>query len=69
MGLQYLQAAPGDVIIPSYDKSDPDDVAVLVYPEGEYIHIGLDNAVYDCVYVHESQVDDLIDALKTVKEM
>ncbi len=69
MELQYLQAVSGDVVIPPYDKNDPDDAAVLVYPVGEEICIGLDNLEYDRIDIHKSQVNDLIDALKTVKEM
>lgn len=68
MELEYLHTKPGDVVIPPYDKNDPDDVAVLVYSEGEYICIGLDDLEYDRVDIHKSQVDDLIVALKTMKE-
>lgn len=67
MELKYLETQPGDVVIPPYGD-DEDEYPTLVYYEGEYYNIALDNEEATVINIHESQLDDLIVALKTVKE-
>ena len=70
MELKYLEAEPGDVIIPPYTDGNEDEVPLLVWFDEETrdVRIELDDGVADAIGVHISQVDDLINALKTVKE-
>ena len=67
MELQHIITEPGDVVIPPYDDSEG-EYAILVFYEDEEYTIALDDELFTNVTVHESQVDDLIEALKTVKE-
>lgn len=67
MDLKYLETQPGDVVIPPY-AGEEDEYATLVYYEDEYYNIALDDEEATTINIHESQFDDLIVALKTVKE-
>lgn len=63
MELKYIVTQPGDVVIPSGEGD-----ALVVYASGEFVSIYPD--VPDDLYVsvHNSQIDDLIEALKIMKE-
>ena len=67
MDLKYLETEPGDVILPPYGD-DKYEYATLVYYEDEYYNIALDSEDCTTINIHESQLDDLIVALKTVRE-
>ena len=68
MELEYLHTKPGDVVITLYEGME-DEEHLLIYEEGDDILIALDGPEYICIEIPKSQVNDLIDALKTVKEM
>ena len=67
MDLKYWETKPGDVILPPYGD-DEDEYPTLVYYEDEYYNIALDDEELTIINIHESQIEDLIWALQTVKE-
>ena len=70
MELMYLEAEPGDVVLPPHPDGDEDEVSTLFrYDEEEReVVIALDDGVTDAIAIHIDQVDDFIFALKTIKE-
>lgn len=67
--LNYLVYDEGDVIIPPAEGLE-DEVATLVWfdEDDRYLVITLDDSETISIDVHESQIDQLIEAIKTVKE-
>ena len=63
MELEYIITQPGDVVIPSGEGD-----ALVVYPSGPFVNIFPDVPDDLYVQVHNTQIDDLIEALKTMKE-
>lgn len=70
MELRYLEAEPGDVVLPPYPDGDEDEVSTLFRfdEETREVVIALDDGVMDFIAIHIDQVDDFIFALKTIKE-
>ena len=69
MDLKHQTTLPGDVVIPPYgDKEDEYATIVFYDEENEEYVIGLDDEDFTNICIHESQIDDLIVALETVKE-
>jgi len=72
MDLEFLEALPGDVVIPpaeGFANVADDEAALLVWADDDgYVCMTHDDEDEDTLAIHPSQVDDLINALKTVKE-
>lgn len=68
--MEHLIADPGDVVIPPLEDGRDDEFALLVWAtEDDYVVLSPDdNTDNDDVAIHKDQIDDLIIALKTVKE-
>ena len=64
MKLEHLDTQPGDVVVPQRGEWN----ALITFPSGESVYILPDTADDHYVVIHHSQIDDLIEALKTVKE-
>lgn len=67
MELQYIAANKGDTIIPPPIDSG-DKTATIVCHQAGYVCIFSDNAHLDYVAIHESRIDDLINALTSIKK-
>lgn len=70
MELMYLEAEPGDVVLPPYPDGDEGEVSTLFRfdEETREVVIALDDGVTDAIGLHIDQVDDFIYTLKTIKE-
>lgn len=67
MDLKYLETKPGDVVLPPYGDEEDEYATLVAYEDGEFI-IALDDVECTHIIIQEPQIDDLIEALKIVKE-
>lgn len=68
MELKHLYTQPGDVVVPWRGEWGEWN-ALITFPSDESVYILPDTADDDhYVVIHHSQIDDLIEALKIMKE-